>query len=64
MNTITITRSAAMVQPYARKGNVGCQKPVYDWIVRVNGKYVGHARLLRQAKELAGDFDGEVKVVR
>ena len=63
-NEIVITRTEALVQPYAKNGNVGFQKPVYDWIVRVNGKYVGHSRMLRKAKDLANDFEGEVKVIR
>ena len=64
MNVVTITRVAVIVQPYPRNGNVGTQKPVYDWIVRVNGKYVGHSRVLRKAKEIADDYAGKVTVVR
>jgi hypothetical protein len=57
------TRSAARVQPYANNGNVSTQATTYDWIVRVNGKYVEFYSTLKKAKELASDF-GQFEVVR
>ena len=60
---IEIIRTAALVQPYAKNGNQSTQRPVYDWIVRVNGKYVGHSRSLKTAKQIAGDY-GTATIVR
>ena len=50
--------------PYPRNGNFGQQKMVYDWRVFCDGKPVGSYETLKAAKELAGDFGNDVKIIR
>ncbi len=64
MSNVTITREIKTVQPYPRNGNVGTQKPSYEWVVRVDGKFACRPLpTLRQAKQMAAEF-GTAVVVR
>jgi hypothetical protein len=64
MANVTITREVKTVQPYPRNGNVGTQAPSYEWVVRVDGKFVCRPlSTLRQAKSIAAEF-GSATIVR
>jgi electron transfer flavoprotein alpha subunit len=63
--TITIERVANPGrQPYPKNGNFGQQKMTYDWRVCCDGRPVGSYETLKAAKELAGDFGNDVKIIR
>jgi hypothetical protein len=56
--TVRIARRIALVQPYARNGNVGERKPRCTWTVEADGRIVSSPYYtLKAALELARDFD-------
>lgn len=53
---IEISKTLSSRQPYPRNGNVTTQKPKYNWVLKVNGKWVGTFSLKREALEAAKDY--------
>lgn len=53
---IEVSKVIASRQPYPRSGNFTTQSPKYDWVLKVDEKWMGTFSTKREAVEASKDY--------